>query len=141
MYNFSLSVKLDSTRQISQGVDKYLSEAKSKIDISDEAFYIIVLSMVEALNNAAEHGNKFNPEKFVYLTIQANTEHIILTVKDEGDDKFIPDIEAAEALINSEENKTATRGRGVFLISQMMHNVKFETSNGTKITMEYRFDK
>lgn len=140
MYDYEVSVKLESHKNIAQHLETYLDKIRENIDISEDVYYQIVLCMVEAVNNAAEHGNKYDPAKYVHLHIVANHEYIRISVRDEGDG-YIPDIKAAEQRINSDENMFATRGRGIFLINSLMHHLSYDISNGTEIIMQYDFDK
>jgi serine/threonine-protein kinase RsbW len=137
---YEINEKLPSTGNATKNIDRYVEGVREYFDISEEAFYQIVLCLVEAVNNAAEHGNSFNPDKHVHISIKADDEKLVMKVRDEGTG-FNPDFEAAEARINSEINKFATRGRGLFLIKKLMHQVDVDTSNGTELTMTYFFDR
>ena len=138
MYLYEVEDKLKSTKNITKNIDSYIEKAREYVDIPPEAIYHIVLSLVEAVNNAAEHGNGFDPEKFVHLHIVADNNMIRMSVRDEGPG-YEPDFEAAEARINSEVNKYADRGRGLFLIKKLMHEVETDISNGTELIMTFYF--
>jgi len=128
--------KFTSDRNTITKIEPLLLELKSKLNIKDDEFYNIMIATTEAVNNAVNHGNKLNPNKFVDFNIYANENEIIITIKDEGEG-FNPD-EIDDCL--QPENLLKTSGRGVFLIKKLMDEVLIDSNyDGTKITMKYYF--
>jgi serine/threonine-protein kinase RsbW len=134
MSDINVTAELNTSRNISKNIEPLLSEIQTSVELNEEQYYNLMLCIVEAVNNAAEHGNEFDENKLVFLNISAQKNSIIVTVKDQGEG-FIPDVQKAFDMINSEENLYATRGRGVFLIHSLMSDVSYEIDNGTKVTM------
>jgi serine/threonine-protein kinase RsbW len=98
---------------------------------AEDAEFEIEVSLYEALANAVEHGCRHDPEKFVEVVV-ACEEHrgMIIVVRDPGpgfDPATVP-----SPIVG--ENIYADGGRGIFLINQLMDEVRFE-KNGTEIWM------
>lgn len=91
----------------------------------------IELSLQEALANAVVHGAKEDPSKVVECLVACDEERgIIIVVRDPGegfDPSAIPSCTVGE-------NVFSNHGRGIFLINQLMDEVKFH-KNGTEIHM------
>jgi serine/threonine-protein kinase RsbW len=86
------------------------------------------------MTNAIKHGNKYDPDKKVCLTLETKEDrYLCFTIKDQGcgfDPETLPDPTSPDFL--EEPN-----GRGVFLIQKLADHVKF-SNNGT--TLEMWFD-
>jgi serine/threonine-protein kinase RsbW len=98
---------------------------------AEDAEFEIEVSLYEALANAVEHGCRHDPEKVVEVVV-ACEEHrgMIIVVRDPGpgfDPATVP-----SPIVG--ENIYADGGRGIFLINQLMDEVRFE-KNGTEIWM------
>lgn len=88
----------------------------------------------ETVMNAIEHGNEFRAELDVDVEVCANDDTVSVLVTDRGGDKVIPDaaVPDIEAKLAGEQTP---RGWGLFLIEQMVDEVK-STSNGGTHTVE-----
>lgn len=136
IFTFESINKFISDRNTITKIEPLLLELKSKLNIKDDEFYNIMIATTEAVNNAVNHGNKLNPNKFVDFNIYANENEIVIFIKDEGEG-FNPD-EIDDCL--QPENLLKTSGRGVFLIKELMDEVMIDSNyDGTKITMKYYF--
>lgn len=98
---------------------------------AEQSEFEIEVSLYEALANAVEHGCRHDPEKMVEVVV-ACEEHrgMIIMVRDPGpgfDPESVP-----SPIIG--ENLYADGGRGIFLINQLMDEVRYE-KNGTEIWM------
>ncbi len=98
---------------------------------AEHSEFEIEVSLYEALANAVEHGCGHDPEKMVEVVV-ACEEHrgMIIVVRDPGPG-FDP--ETVPSPIEG-ENIYADGGRGIFLINQLMDEVRYE-KNGTEIWM------
>ena len=79
------------------------------------------LALSEALTNAMEHGNRWDPDKMVVVTVRAGRESLEVEIQDEGqgfDFASLPDP-------TDESNLYKERGRGVFLMYTIMDKVEF----------------
>ena len=94
----------------------------------------IELALQEALANAVVHGAKEDPSKTVECIVACDEQRgILIIVRDPGegfDPKGIPSCTVGENLYSN-------HGRGIFLINQLMDEVKFR-KNGTEIHMVKR---
>jgi serine/threonine-protein kinase RsbW len=91
----------------------------------------IELALTEALANAVVHGAKADPSKIIECDVACDeTRGMLIVVRDPGngfDPQTIP------SPING-ENIFCNHGRGIYLINQLMDEVKF-AKNGTEIHM------
>lgn len=94
----------------------------------------IELALQEALANAVVHGAKEDPSKVVECVVACDEQRgILIIVRDPGpgfDPGAIPPCTMGENLYSN-------HGRGIFLINQLMDEVKFH-KNGTEIHMVKR---
>jgi serine/threonine-protein kinase RsbW len=94
----------------------------------------IELSLQEALANAVVHGAKEDPTKTVECLVACDEQRgVLIIVRDPGegfDPGKIPSCTLGENLYSN-------HGRGIFLINQLMDEVKFR-KNGTEIHMVKR---
>ena len=95
----------------------------------------IELALAEALANAVVHGAKEDPSKVVECLVACDEQRgVLIIVRDPGegfDPKAIPSCTLGENLYSN-------HGRGIFLINQLMDEVKFR-KNGTEIHMVKRY--
>jgi serine/threonine-protein kinase RsbW len=91
----------------------------------------IELALTEALANAVVHGAKADPSKIVECDVGCDESRgMLIVVRDPGEG-FDP---AAIPSPMHGENIYAEHGRGIYLINQLMDEVKF-LKNGTEIHM------
>ncbi len=92
----------------------------------------IDLALREALANAIVHGNRSNPEKAVRICVAVQQDcGILIIVKDAGlgfEPSQLPNPVVGQNLL-------AEHGRGIFLINQLMDDVRFSFEGGTSIYM------
>jgi serine/threonine-protein kinase RsbW len=84
-------------------------------------------ALAEACINAIEHGNKFDQNKKVKVTLAANNKSLEVIVHDEGegiDPKKIPTKRVRD------DGFPCRRGYGVFLMSNLMNEFYFEKNPG-----------
>jgi serine/threonine-protein kinase RsbW len=92
----------------------------------------IDLALQEALANAIIHGNRSDPNKAVRICVGFQPDWgLLIVVKDAGsgfDPSQLPNPVIGQNLLN-------THGRGIFLINQLMQDVRFTFDHGTAIHM------
>jgi anti-sigma regulatory factor (Ser/Thr protein kinase) len=74
----------------------------------------LYLSLDEAITNAMEHGNKWDPCKNIDIAVTVDTQNIQISISDQGDGFDTTDISAH--LRN--RDILSTRGRGIYIINQ-----------------------
>ena len=91
----------------------------------------IELALIEAIANAIEHGSAHDPSKQIQCCVACDhTRGMLIVVRDAGpgfDPASIP-----SPIVG--QNIFATSGRGIFLINQLVDEVRFE-KGGTEIHM------
>ncbi len=88
------------------------------------------VSLCEALSNAIVYGNRMDPAKRVDVTVVVTDEWVSVQVRDEGDGfdpSVIPDPTTPDKL-------ELAKGRGLFLIHQLVDEVRFN-ERGNSICM------
>jgi serine/threonine-protein kinase RsbW len=94
----------------------------------------VELALYEALANAIEHGSGHDPSKKIqYCVACDHTRGMLIVVRDPGpgfDPESIP-----SPIVG--KNIFATGGRGIYLINQLMDEVRFE-KGGTEIHMRMK---
>jgi serine/threonine-protein kinase RsbW len=117
-------------------VEPILENLRQILSIKDENFYNVMIAVTEAVNNAINHGNKLNPLKKVDFIVRADNQFIYILVKDEGVG-FNPD-NVADCL--EPENLLKSSGRGIFIIRELMDDVKIlSNETGTTLEMYYSY--
>jgi serine/threonine-protein kinase RsbW len=110
------------------------SYVKNVLNMSDDNFFQVELSLREVINNAIIHGNKSDPHKRVYVKFRWNKKRLLLIIKDENPEK----VDFSE--INKKLQGTdllSFNGRGIMIMKSYMDKVKFIPSDhGTEIVME-----
>jgi serine/threonine-protein kinase RsbW len=114
-------------------VEKMIDETTAELHISQDSYGKILVSTLEGVNNAIVHGNKSDPEKNVNIDFKFRNNELKIKISDEGPgfkpDK-VPDPTAPE---NIEE----LNGRGIFLMSHLADEIKFN-KKGNSVTMTFK---
>ena len=113
-------------------VENTVDEITNEIGISYNNYGKILVSLLEAVNNAIIHGNKSTPEKYVDVTINYKDGRLRVNVKDQGNGfspENVPDPTVPE---NIEE----VNGRGVFIMTKLADEIKY-TKRGNSVTMVF----
>lgn len=109
--------KLTNLRIVENTVDEITSE----IGISYNSYGKILISLLEAVNNAIIHGNNASPEKLVVISVSYKKPKLTIKVKDEGEG-FSPDKVPDPT---KPENIEEANGRGVFIMSKLADEIKY----------------
>src|SRR5712671_4645133 len=129
--NLKLKVTLAADRDAVDLVVQSVMELVRQIHCEAEKHDAIELALTEALANAVVHGAKGDPSMIVECDVVANEDQsILIVVRDPGkgfDPGDIPNPLRGESVYSD-------HGRGIFLINQLMDEVKF-LKNGTEIHM------
>jgi len=127
-------VTLAADRKAVDPVVEQVMDAVREMKCANGKEDAIELALQEALANAVVHGAKEDPSKTVECIVACDEQRgILIIVRDPGegfDPKNIPTCTVGENLYSN-------HGRGIFLINQLMDEVKFR-KNGTEIHMVKR---
>lgn len=126
---------LASTFEEIERIEPFMKELQDWAQFSDDNLGRIMLTLSEAVTNAVVHGNKEDPQKKVYISVQLETRTLRIDVKDEGEG-FNPD-DIPNPL--KEENLLDQGGRGVYLIKQYSDKIEY-SEGGRKVTMYFQLD-
>jgi serine/threonine-protein kinase RsbW len=113
-------------------VERLIDDLLKKYDLKDEVYGKVLLSVVEAVNNAIVHGNKMDIEKDVILEYEIDDSKIDFVITDMGegfDYNNIPDP-------TKPENIEKTHGRGIFLMNHLADEIEFQ-NNGSVVKLSF----
>lgn len=129
-----VKVTLAANRSSVDPVVQQVMEAINEVECVNGKADAIELALQEALANAVIHGAKEDPSKIVECLVACDDVNgVLIIVRDPGqgfDPKSIPTCTVGE-------NVYSNHGRGIFLINQLMDEVKFQ-KNGAEIHMVKR---
>ncbi len=128
---FKLQVTLSADQAAVDGVVQRVMESLREKDCAGGKEHAIELALSEALANAVVHGAKSDPSKIVECDVACDQNRSLLIVVRDPGDGFDP---ARLPSPVQGENIYSGHGRGVYLITQLMDEVKF-LKNGTEIHM------
>jgi serine/threonine-protein kinase RsbW len=114
-------------------VEKAIDEISAEIGISEDNYGKIMVSAMEAVNNAILHGNRSDSKKEVRIEIMHKNKVLTISVEDQGTGfkpKEIPDPTKPENIEN-------ISGRGVFLMSRLADKIEFN-EKGNRVTMSFK---
>ena len=98
-----------------------------KMGFSKDRIEDLKTALAEACINAIEHGNKFDENTKVGITVAADDKSLQVVVHDEGDgidEENIPKVRTGE------NGFPKRRGYGVFLMSNLVNEFSFENRPG-----------
>ena len=131
--NFTNSVQIVSQPESINIVEKLIEDLREEHNIHEDAFGNILVAVTEAVNNAIQHGNRYDALKKVNITYEVEGDNLMFSVSDEGsgfDYYNLPDPTAPENL----EKPT---GRGIFLMKHLADQVIF-SDNGKTVEMYFK---
>ncbi|MFN8210858.1 MAG: ATP-binding protein [Bacteroidales bacterium] len=114
-------------------IEKAIDEVSSEMKFSEDNYGKIMVSAMEAVNNAIIHGNKSDSNKTVIVEIKHIRNQLKICVEDEGpgfDPGIIPDP-------TKPENIEKLNGRGIFLMSRLTDKIEFN-EKGNRVTMTFK---
>jgi serine/threonine-protein kinase RsbW len=119
---------MESVGEVEAAADQLVSEAGLN---EDERFHV-TMAVHEAAINAVLHGNEYNPNLHVDVSMENTGSALVFVISDQGkgfDPDSLPDPSLPENILRG-------TGRGIFLIRSLMDEVKFRPLHpGTEMTM------
>jgi anti-sigma regulatory factor (Ser/Thr protein kinase) len=98
-------------KEIIDSLCREIARSGIRMSISLEELY---LSLDEAITNAMEHGNKWDPRKKIDIAVTVDSKNIKISITDQGDGFNTSDIESHL----QKRDILSTRGRGIYIINQ-----------------------
>lgn len=135
---FEVVKKFTTDKKIIPEIENLLKSVQNKVPFDNYKFHNILVASTEAVINAIQHGNRYNPNKNVILKIIAKSDKIIVSVADEGEGFDPSTLEDPR----TPENILKERGRGIFIIKELSDKTSIVTTQqGTTIIMEFIINK
>ncbi len=104
------------------------------LNITDEVFFKIEISLREAANNAIVHGNGRDPNKFVHADFVWDKSFLRIHVRDENSRQV--NLQEVEDKINN-CHLLSFNGRGIMIIRSYMDRFEFRCRpGGSEVVME-----
>lgn len=123
---------MDSTLESVNKAEEMSEKIAAQAGIDEDTRSGVSMAVREAMINAVLHGNNYDPNKRVNLTLEQDGKELKVTITDEGRG-FVPE-EVPDPL--APENLLKESGRGIFLMRAFMDEVRFrKLEPGTEITM------
>ncbi len=116
------SLKLPSNNDAIGLVENLIDEICAELDVNEDAYGNVLIAVTEGINNAIQHGNKYNDDLFIALAVGNNLTEFCFSITDQGDGfdyDALPDPTAPENIMK--EN-----GRGVYLMRNLADEVVYE---------------
>jgi serine/threonine-protein kinase RsbW len=114
-------------------VEKAIDEVTGELSISPESYGKILVSTLEAVNNAILHGNNSDPLKTVDIEILFKSNQLKIKITDQGVG-FVPQNVPDPTV---PENIEMLNGRGVFLMSRLADRITY-SKKGNAVTMIFK---
>lgn len=124
-----INSKLSNLALVENAIDTITRES----GINKENYGKILVSVMEAVNNAIVHGNKNDQSKTVRINILLKDNLLEITVEDQGKG-FRPD-EVPDP--TRPENVENMNGRGVFLMKSLADDLEFNRK-GNKVILKFK---
>jgi len=103
---------------------QFLDLLKYSWSIDETLFANIHTAVSEAITNAAEHGNKWEEKKSVYLCATRDGQSFTFTIEDEGDGFNYRKIENP----TDQDKRSKPGGRGIFIMNYLSDHIQFSES-------------
>lgn len=129
-----IRVEIPSDYKYLNLVDKITTEISTVSGFDTKKTDEIAISIIEACTNAIEHGNKCCPEEVVKIEYRVLEDMIYIDVYDHGEGF---DYEKYFESIPDPQDITHYRGRGLYIMKNMMDELHFELipDVGMKVTL------
>ncbi|MFB3916023.1 MAG: ATP-binding protein [Terriglobales bacterium] len=121
MIDNRLSYTLGSSVEGINLAEDIARRAAAEAGFQEEEIHVISMAVREAAINAAQHGNRCDPNKKVQLLVEKEPDRLQITIRDEG--KGFDPAQVQDPLAPG--NLLRQSGRGIFLIRSYMDEVRF----------------
>lgn len=115
-------LKISSRSENLALVENLISTVCDEHKVNEDHYGNILVAVTEAVTNAIQHGNKYDPKKMVNVSVESGIKCISFTIKDQGDGfdyNHLPDP-------TDPQNIEKPHGRGIFLMKHLADMVEFE---------------
>lgn len=126
------NLKINSNTENLRLVERLVDDVCHIYNVNEDSYGNILIAVTEAVNNAMNHGNQNNPDKFVQIGFETDEKQLIFNIKDEGpgfDYQNLPDP-------TDPTNLDKVNGRGVFLMKHLADRLEFK-NNGQEVSLGF----
>lgn len=127
------TLTIDSKIENLRLVEKFIDNISAEMQLSNQIYGNLMITVLEAANNAIVHGNKLEQNKKVNILLKKEPDFIEIYIKDEGngfDYENVPDPTAPE-------NIEKITGRGLFLMRKLSDGLEL-FDNGATIKIMFK---
>jgi serine/threonine-protein kinase RsbW len=128
------SISINSDIENLTVIETMVDTLSKRLGISDEVYGKILISTVEAVNNAILHGNRGDSSKKVTVVVSSDGNIFDVTVTDEGEGFSYLDIPDPTDPKNIEN----LHGRGVFIMKSLADSIEYN-STGNEVRMKFKY--
>lgn len=128
------SITINSDIEKLRVVETLVDTLSKKLGIPDEVYGKILISTVEAVNNAILHGNKGDEGKLVTVNFTADGNMFDVTVTDQGEGFNYDTLPDPTDPANIEN----LHGRGVFIMRSLADEIEYNEA-GNEVKMSFRY--
>ena len=125
---FQVDSELANVQKTSEEVLSFLRP----LPLGEAALFDIRLCLEEALINAMKYGNALKKEVPVELDVEGSAGEVRITVKDQGPGFDVSKRECC----TDEKNLYRNHGRGVYLIHQLMDEVRYNEKGNSLLMVK-----
>lgn len=115
-----LHLSIPSSYDATERVAAMIEQVGGQVGISEDDKVDLMISVMEAVNNAIQHGNQEDETKQVHVRIEAELGKVVCWVRDEGvgfNPAKVPDPLSPQNLLNPS-------GRGILMMREFMEDRK-----------------
>lgn len=127
------TLRLQSVPSSLNQLEILIDEVCDKYNLNHNYVGCITVALTEAFQNALEHGNKNNPEKFITINFEKNAGGLYFSVKDEGNGFNHQDIPDTK----DDGKEKVFPGRGIFLIKSLSDDVNY-IGKGNEVAIGFK---
>lgn len=127
------NITIKSSTQNLALVETLIDSVCEEYKITEANYGNILVAVTEAVTNAIQHGNKYDPQKNVNVTVKTQQDNLRFIIKDEGsgfDYSALPDP-------TDPENLDKPHGRGIFLMRHLADAIDFK-ENGRVVELNFK---
>jgi serine/threonine-protein kinase RsbW len=124
---------LDSTLDSVDSAEGWILEAAERAGFDEDDLHKIGMAVRECMVNAVIHGNRYNANKKVHVSVTTSPQKFTIKIADQGEGFELSEVRDPLA----EENLLRHSGRGLFLIRAFMDelHVRRTAPSGTEVTL------
>jgi serine/threonine-protein kinase RsbW len=125
-------IKIESSINNISEIENFLNSIFYKYNIDKKLYFNIYLSLNEAVNNAIQHGNKYDENKFVKISFSMSSNYYEFIIEDEGPGFYFESVKDPTLI----QNRKKESGRGIFIMKNYSDNLEI-LDNGNKIKLNF----